>query len=55
VLIANSTIDQSYDRLSPWGAAATTARPFRGNTSAERQLDDVAFNRLWEFNNHWQP
>lgn len=55
VLIANSTIDQSYDRLSPWGAAATTARPFRGNTSAERQLDDVAFNRLWEFNNRWQP
>ncbi|GKQ18105.1 pectinesterase [Klebsiella michiganensis] len=55
VLIANSIIDQSYDRLSPWGAAATTARPFRGNTSAERQLDDVAFNRLWEFNNRWQP
>lgn len=55
VLIANSIINQSYDRLSPWGAAATTARPFRGNTSAERQLDDVAFNRLWEFNNHWQP
>jgi len=55
VLIVNSTIDQSYDRLSPWGAAATTARPFRGNTAAERQLDDVAFNRLWEFNNHWQP
>lgn len=55
VLIVNSTIDQSYDRLSPWGAAATTARPFRGNTAAERQLVDVAFNRLWEFNNHWQP
>ena len=55
VLIVNSTIDQSYDRLSPWGAAATTARPFRGNTAPERQLDDVAFNRLWEFNNHWQP
>ena len=55
VLIVNSTIDQSYDRLSPWGAAATTARPFRGNTAAERQLDDVAFNRLLEFNNHCQP
>ncbi|MGJ0948308.1 putative acyl-CoA thioester hydrolase [Klebsiella grimontii] len=54
-LIANSTIDQSYDRLSPWGAAATTSRPLRGNPAAERRLDDVAFNRLWEFNNHWQP
>lgn len=55
VLIVNSTIDQSYDRLAPWGAAATTSRPFRGNICAERRLDDVAFNRLWEFNNRWQP
>ena len=55
VLIANSTIDQRYDQLSPWGAAATTSRAFRGNISAERRADDVAFNRLWEFNNHWLP
>lgn len=48
VLIMNSTIDSGYDSLSPWGAAATTARPFKGNASPSRQLNDVQYNRLWE-------
>lgn len=48
VLIVNSTIDSGYDSLSPWGAAATTSRPFKGNHSPSRQLNDVQFNRLWE-------
>jgi len=48
VLIVNSTIDSGYDSLSPWGAAATTSRPFKGNISRSRQLNDVQFNRLWE-------
>lgn len=48
VLIVNSTIDSGYDSLSPWGAAATTSRPFKGNISSTRQLNDVQFNRLWE-------
>ncbi|WP_082221728.1 putative acyl-CoA thioester hydrolase [Kluyvera genomosp. 1] len=48
VLIINSTIDNGYDSLSPWGAAATTARPFKGNADPSRQLNDVQFNRLWE-------
>ena len=47
-LIVNSTIDGGYDSLSPWGAAATTARPYKGNTDSARQLNDVQFNRLWE-------
>lgn len=51
LLIRDSLIDDSYDRLSPWGAAATTARPFRGNVAARRELNDVGYNRLWEFNN----
>lgn len=51
LLIRDSLIDDSYDRLSPWGAAATTSRPFRGNAAAARRLDDVGYNRLWEFNN----
>lgn len=55
LVIAHSTIDGSYDKLAPWGAAATTSRPFRGNITAERQLNDVAYNRLWEFANHTQP
>lgn len=48
VLIVDSTIDSGYDSLSPWGAAATTSRPFKGNADASRQLNDVNFNRLWE-------
>lgn len=51
LLIRDSLIDDSYDRLSPWGAAATTSRPFRGNAAAARHPDDVGYNRLWEFNN----
>lgn len=47
-LIVNSTIDGGYDSLSPWGAAATTARPYKGITDSARQLNDVQFNRLWE-------
>lgn len=49
-VIMNSTIDGGYDSLSPWGSAATTSRPFNGNNSPDRNLDDVNFNRLWEYN-----
>lgn len=48
VLIINSTVDSGYDSLSPWGAAATTGRPFKGNADSARQLNDVRYNRLWE-------
>ncbi|AOR63282.1 pectinesterase PemB [Pectobacterium wasabiae] len=51
LVIRDSTIDASYDREQPWGAAATTARPFAGNADSARNLDDVHFNRLWEYNN----
>ncbi|AOR61021.1 pectinesterase PemB [Pectobacterium parmentieri] len=51
LVIRDSTIDTSYDREQPWGVAATTARPFAGNVDSARNLDDVQFNRLWEYNN----
>ncbi|AYH07838.1 pectinesterase PemB [Pectobacterium parmentieri] len=51
LVIRDSTIDASYDREQPWGVAATTARPFAGNVDSARNLDDVQFNRLWEYNN----
>ncbi|MBS4429737.1 putative acyl-CoA thioester hydrolase [Pectobacterium punjabense] len=51
LVVRDSTIDASYDREQPWGAAATTARPFAGNADSIRNLDDVHFNRLWEYNN----
>lgn len=53
-LIAQSTIDASYDRLSPWGWAATTARPYRANNAADRNLNDTAWNRLWEWQTAWR-
>jgi len=53
-LIAQSTIDASYDRLSPWGWAATTARPYRANSAADRNLNDTAWNRLWEWQTAWR-
>ncbi|MBW9462305.1 putative acyl-CoA thioester hydrolase [Kluyvera sp. EC_51] len=53
-LIVDSTVDSGYDALSPWGAAATTARPYKANAETSRQLNDVHFNRLWERNTHWE-
>lgn len=51
LVIRDSYIDASYDREHPWGAAATTRRPFIGNHHANRDLNDISFNRLWEYNN----
>ncbi|MEI7065486.1 pectinesterase PemB [Dickeya chrysanthemi] len=50
LVIRDSTIDSSYDLTNPWGAAATTDRPFNGNINPQRNLDDIHFNRLWEYN-----
>ena len=49
LVIRDSTIDSGYDLLNPWSAAATTSRPFKGNVSPQRDLDDINYNRLWEY------
>lgn len=51
LLIRDSHIDASYSASQPWDCAATTRRPHRGNADPARDLNDPAFNRLWEFNN----
>jgi pectinesterase len=51
LVIRDSQLDTSINPLNPWDKAATTLRPYSGNDSAHRNLDDPAFNRLWEFNN----
>lgn len=51
VLIASSTFDSGYDPQALWGSAATTKRPFKGNNAADRDLNDIQFNRLWEYAN----
>lgn len=51
ILIRDSSMDACFDRLHPWGAAATTSRPHRGNAQPGRNLNDVHYNRLWEYRN----
>lgn len=34
---------------APWAPAATTARPFAARVDPGRDLDDVHYNRLWEY------
>lgn len=51
LLIRDSFIDYGYNPELPWDKAATTLRPHRGNNHPGRDLNDPAFNRLWEFNN----
>lgn len=51
LVIRDSLIDQSFSATHPWDHAATTHRPYASNPDPSRDLDDPAFNRLWEFNN----
>ncbi|HDI3031569.1 TPA: putative acyl-CoA thioester hydrolase [Cronobacter turicensis] len=48
-LIRDSFTDAGFDAKAPWGAAATTGRPFAASRSALR--DDVRYNRLVEYHN----
>ncbi len=51
LVIRESNEDAAFSNVSPWGAAATTSRPHAGNSSSTRNLDDPAYNRLWEYDN----
>jgi pectinesterase len=52
IVIRDSYIDTSIKAATPWDQAATTNRPHKGNITPQRNLDDPAFNRLWEYNNY---
>jgi pectinesterase len=51
LVIRDSYLGPGFDRTSPWAPAATTARPFTARTDAGRDLNDVNYNRLWEYHN----
>jgi pectinesterase len=51
VVIRDSQIDSSYNLLHPWGVAAFSQRPFNGNITPNRNVNDPNFNRLWQYNN----
>jgi pectinesterase len=51
LVIRDSLIGPGFNAITPWAPAATTARPFTARVEAGRDLDDPAFNRLWEYAN----
>jgi pectinesterase len=51
LVVRDSHIGTAYHLTTPWNHAATSARPFACAPGPDRNLDDPAFNRMWEFNN----
>ena len=51
LVIRDSLLGEGFDTTTPWAPAATTARPFAARVDPGRDLDDVTFNRLWEYAN----
>jgi pectinesterase len=51
LVIRDSYLGPGFNPAAPWAPAATTARPFVARTDLGRDLNDVNFNRLWEFRN----
>lgn len=51
LVIRDSVLGPGFATAAPWASAATTARPFAARVDDGRNLDDVAFNRLWEHGN----
>ncbi|HWS35407.1 MAG TPA: putative acyl-CoA thioester hydrolase [Actinoplanes sp.] len=51
LVIRDSVIGPGFDTAAPWAPAATTARPFTASTAEDRDLNDVGFNRLFEYAN----
>ncbi|MFI1996667.1 putative acyl-CoA thioester hydrolase [Actinoplanes sp. NPDC020271] len=52
LVIRDSYLGAGFDTVNPWAPAATTARPFVARVDEGRDLNDVTYNRLWEFRNH---
>ncbi|MEL4014155.1 putative acyl-CoA thioester hydrolase [Dryocola clanedunensis] len=58
VVIRDSAINEGFNSAKPWGDALGSKRPFAGNVGTkgekgemQRDLNDTAANRLWEYNN----
>jgi pectinesterase len=52
LVIRDSYLGAGFDTAVPWAPAATTARPFLARVDEGRDLNDITYNRLWEFHNH---
>jgi pectinesterase len=51
LVIRDSVLGEGFNAVTPWASAATTARPFAARIDEGRDLDDINFNRLWEYAN----
>jgi len=51
LVIRDSLLGAGFTTTTPWAPAATTARPFTARIDPGRDLNDVNFNRLWEYAN----
>jgi pectinesterase len=49
LVIRDSYLGAGFDTTNPWSPAATTARPFLARVDDDRDLNDVDYNRLWEY------
>ena len=52
LVIRDSVLGEGFNTVTPWAPAATTSRPFSARVDAGRDLNDVNYNRLWEYANH---
>jgi len=51
LVIRNSTLGTGFNPTTPWAPAATTGRAFTARIDSGRDLNDINFNRLWEYAN----
>jgi pectinesterase len=51
LVIRNSYEGAGFNTVTPWAPAATTSRPFAARVDEGRDLNDVNYNRLWEYAN----
>ena len=55
LVIRDSVEGPGFNTVTPWAPAATTARPFSARIDKGRDLNDVNYNRLWEYRNITPP
>ncbi|WP_051808834.1 putative acyl-CoA thioester hydrolase [Actinoplanes subtropicus] len=55
LLIRDSLIGPGFNPTTPWAPAATTSRPYLARIGEGRDLNDINFNRLFEYANHTLP
>ncbi|MFF5291108.1 putative acyl-CoA thioester hydrolase [Paractinoplanes globisporus] len=51
LVIRDSLIGAGFNAVTPWAPAATTARPFAARIDDGRDLNDINYNRLYEYAN----